>query len=332
MYRSILVPLDGSPFGEHSLPLAVALARRTGAALHLVHVHVPAGPVGALEAVPYLAAQHEVVIQREHAYLEEARGRLSRLGVPAEARLADGPVARTLAEEAREAGVDLVVLSTHAHLGVSRLWHRGVAAHLTRSLSVPIVLVHAPEGAPALDAEPAPRRVLLPLGGKAYSERVLEHAAELGRAFGARFTLLEVVAPPIEVGYTLMGQDGHVNEFQLEARREEALRYLEGVAGGLRARGLEVDAEVVASADAAEGIVGYAERAAAAGDPVGLIAMETHGLGGAAHLFTPGVVEKVAHQTTIPVLVHDAAVAERAHAADDATPRLGWPLHRHGVM
>ena len=31
MYRSILVPLDGSDFGEHALPLALSLARQLGA-------------------------------------------------------------------------------------------------------------------------------------------------------------------------------------------------------------------------------------------------------------------------------------------------------------
>ncbi|HEX9106080.1 MAG TPA: universal stress protein, partial [Longimicrobiales bacterium] len=39
MYRSILVPLDGSSFGEHALPLAAGIARRAGAKLSLVHVH-----------------------------------------------------------------------------------------------------------------------------------------------------------------------------------------------------------------------------------------------------------------------------------------------------
>ena len=33
MYRSLLVPLDGSDFGEHALPLALSLARRLGATL-----------------------------------------------------------------------------------------------------------------------------------------------------------------------------------------------------------------------------------------------------------------------------------------------------------
>src|SRR4051812_31023159 len=41
MYRSLLVPLDGSPFGEHALPLALTLAKRCGAEIHLVHVMPP---------------------------------------------------------------------------------------------------------------------------------------------------------------------------------------------------------------------------------------------------------------------------------------------------
>ncbi len=41
MFRSLLVPLDSSVFGEHALPVAHAIASRSGATLHLVHVHVP---------------------------------------------------------------------------------------------------------------------------------------------------------------------------------------------------------------------------------------------------------------------------------------------------
>ena len=41
MIQSILVPLDGSPFGEQALPLALDLARRAQATLQVVHVHVP---------------------------------------------------------------------------------------------------------------------------------------------------------------------------------------------------------------------------------------------------------------------------------------------------
>src|SRR5689334_13590803 len=41
MFRSILVPLDGTKFGEHALPLAAELARRCDATLHLAQVITP---------------------------------------------------------------------------------------------------------------------------------------------------------------------------------------------------------------------------------------------------------------------------------------------------
>ena len=40
-FRSLLVPVDGTPFGEHALPLALGLARRAGASVRLVYVHSP---------------------------------------------------------------------------------------------------------------------------------------------------------------------------------------------------------------------------------------------------------------------------------------------------
>ena len=329
MYRSILVPLDGTAFGEHALPLALAAARRTGASLKLVHVHVPEGAWGALEGVPLMGVSlHELGVKRDREYLDALVARLAGAGVEVSAQVLEGSIGRTLAETAREGRVELVVMSTHAHSGLERLWHRGVAAYLTRALTLPILMVHAGDQPPALEADVAVRHVLVPLGGATYSEGVLEHAAALGSAFGARFRLLRVVAPPVEVGYTLLGQDGHVNHFQLDERREEALRYLENVAAALRDHGLEVSVDVAASANAAQCIDDYVEAAAEAGDPVDLIAMETHGLGGAAHLFTPSVVEEVAHGTRVPVLVHHAAPAPAAarDETDDA-PHMGWPDH-----
>ena len=40
MYHKLLVPLDGSPFAEQALPLALRLAERAGASVRLVRVHV----------------------------------------------------------------------------------------------------------------------------------------------------------------------------------------------------------------------------------------------------------------------------------------------------
>jgi nucleotide-binding universal stress UspA family protein len=236
-----------------------------------------------------------------------------------------GPVGRTLAEAARTAAADVVALATHGRTGVGRLWHRGVAAYLTRHLSVPILAVHAPEGPPPpLDRHFEFRHVLLPLGGSTYSEAVLDHAARLGEAFGARFTLLRVVEPPTEIGYTLLGQDGHVNHFQLEDLHEAATAQLQAPAGRLRERGIDALVDVADSAEPAEAILEYARESGA-----DLIAMETHGLGTAAHLFAASVVEDVVHGARVPVLLHhaDAPVAGERAYEDSIRRGMGWSAH-----
>src|SRR5690242_15569673 len=78
MYRVILVPLDGSPLSEYALPPACDIARRSGAALRLMHVHMRATPnpiyIAGLpvidERMQSLGTDHEQV------YLERIRDRI----------------------------------------------------------------------------------------------------------------------------------------------------------------------------------------------------------------------------------------------------------------
>ena len=56
-YRSIYVPLDGSPFAEQALPLAGEIARRAGAILQLALVHHPVPALATALEVPEIEAQ-----------------------------------------------------------------------------------------------------------------------------------------------------------------------------------------------------------------------------------------------------------------------------------
>ena len=40
MYRSILIPLDGSPLSEQAMSMATTIAQHGDAVVHLVHVHL----------------------------------------------------------------------------------------------------------------------------------------------------------------------------------------------------------------------------------------------------------------------------------------------------
>ena len=77
MYSSLLVPLDGSDFGEHALPLALSLARRLGAALQVVHVHVPLWGVYGELGGSYDETTDRVLRDRDRAYLDAVVQRLA---------------------------------------------------------------------------------------------------------------------------------------------------------------------------------------------------------------------------------------------------------------
>jgi nucleotide-binding universal stress UspA family protein len=76
MITSILVPLDGSAFGEHALPLANSLACRAGAELHLAHVHLPVPPM-TFSSVTLVDALDLPRRQDEQAYFADVSRRLA---------------------------------------------------------------------------------------------------------------------------------------------------------------------------------------------------------------------------------------------------------------
>ena len=81
MIRSILVHVDGSAFGEQVIPLALGLARRAGARLELVLVHVPYVPVESISDYPESIDRD--VLFRERDYLRALRERLEKsAGIP----------------------------------------------------------------------------------------------------------------------------------------------------------------------------------------------------------------------------------------------------------
>ena len=84
MYRSILVPVDGTAFGEHALALAATVARRTGAGLHLAHAHVPAiAPVG-MDAVAAAGPWNDILKEQAREYLLKSLALFDELAVEGE--------------------------------------------------------------------------------------------------------------------------------------------------------------------------------------------------------------------------------------------------------
>ena len=299
MYRTLLVPLDGSRFSEHALPLAASIARRAGAALYLVHVHPPR-PIG--EGVAALATEKAAWAQAK-SYLDEVVKRLEAgTGVRATTRVLDGPVPDTLHECATGQIADLVVMSTHGRGPFSRFWLGSVADQLAHRLPMPLLLVRPHEAAVDLAREPALTRLLVGLDGSPRAEEVLGPALGLARLTGATVALLRVVLPPPVYGmdlppYAAAGAGADLT--LLEELRHEADAYLTRVADRLRGEGHAVEARVAVHTHAATALLEEADRTGC-----DLIALETHGRRGLPRLFLGSVADKVVRGAGVPVLLH----------------------------
>jgi nucleotide-binding universal stress UspA family protein len=296
MYRFILVPLDGSTFGEQALPVAAGIARRAGAALEVVQVRSVCLPVS---AVPRSDMDNPLVAEA-YGYLDEVVTRLgSGIGISVAATLLEGSVPDALNEHARARGADLIVMTTHGRGGFSRFWLGSVADHLVRRASVPVLLVRPQETAPPPIPEPVFRNVLIPLDGSALAEQALEPALTLGRLLESDFILLRIVKPLLFDGHdpTVSG-DPAIGKPATEELQNDARAYLEGVAKRLRAQSLRVQIRVIVNIQPAVAILEQSLEA-----PNAVIALATHGHGGLTRALVGSVADKVVRGATIPVLV-----------------------------
>lgn len=302
MYRSILVPLDGSAFGEQALPWALSIARRASASVKLALVHVPYSLMYVDSMSAFAHAADTTAVEQERSYLAALAQRVAATAsVPLTSVFLEGPaIAEALEEHGKAAGVDLIVMTTHGRGPLSRFWLGSVADELVRRASVPILMVRPQEPAPDLAGEPTFRHILIPLDGSELAERVLGPAGSLGLLMKSDFTLLQVIGPitatavdPLK--YVTAASD----QPSVEQRRQEAEAYLGTVAKRLQALGLSGRIKVVAGAQPAMAILDEAEAA-----KCDLIALETHGRRGLTRLLLGSVADKVLRGASIPVLVH----------------------------
>jgi nucleotide-binding universal stress UspA family protein len=309
MFRSILVPLDGSAFGEHVLPLALSIARRTGAALRLVRVLPRLADVFFWTPPPGDPLEHE--LRQKHlndaqAYMEDV-GR--RLGDLAHVKvtydiLEEGVeigVAEALRAEVTSSAADLVLMTTHGRGSLERLWLGSLPDELIRTLTVPFLLVRPGSSPPDLRQDVVLRQILLALDGTTFAEKIMKPALELGKAMGSNFTLVRAISHALASPAPAAGQreslEGGLAAIG-ERVRQDAQAYLQAVAEYIRRVGGRVEIRTPVAGQPAAAI--FQEAAAAGAD---LIALETHGRRGLSQLLMGGTGDKVVRTSPVPVLI-----------------------------
>src|SRR5262245_8548394 len=174
---SILVPLDGSSFGESALSLAGEIAERTGRSLELVtvkppvrHPDISAGMLAEVDSEGGVGAR---------LYLDQQAQELHRrFEIGVHTAVLDGPVPGAIADHVHYNPPDLIVMSTHGRSGAGRVLLGSVADRLLRELHCPFILVRPGSGLATGQLPPAPR-VLVALDGSPLAESVIDEVSRL---------------------------------------------------------------------------------------------------------------------------------------------------------
>jgi len=297
----ILVPLDGSEFAERALDPAVSLADRTGGEVHVVSI------VSDLPPVPLASGDGELVSrwfeeekERAETYLGGVRERLLAKGgeVNVHTHVRVGPVTASIQTLAREAEVDLILLTTHGRGSWQRAWLGSVADQLLRRAEVPLLLLRDDGSGTRPFADPGyPGHVLVPLDGSEAAEVVLSPLRSVLPREGARVTLVSVLHQPFPLATTYLP---HVvaDEALVVERKERLREYMAGIEARVRELGVDrVESRVLVGDDVVEGILEFATA-----ESVDMIAMSTRGRGGVARMLMGSVADKILRGADVPIL------------------------------
>lgn len=145
MYKTILVPLDGSSRAETILPHAASLAVKYQAKLVLLQVVEPmVAMVTPYDMVPYVDQEAaERNIDEAKAYLAAKEGELRGQGIDAKAVVESGPVVAVILEVGEREKADLIAMASHGRTGLSRVFYGSVAAGILHKADRPLLLIRA---------------------------------------------------------------------------------------------------------------------------------------------------------------------------------------------
>ena len=294
----ILVPLDGSCIAEQAVPVAGTIAHRTGRGVHLGSVlHRAISVLAATPEEPTPDAGLEAELRQQFTeYLESSAEALETThGVEVNYALLEGVAAPALADYARLKRISLIVMTTHGHSGIHRLWLGSVADRLLRRVKAPVLLLRPLNG--SLQTEF--RRVLIALDGLVEGEKILEPAIELGSLSpDCQFTLVQVVEPPVSLITRMAMHPATMRPHWRELQENSARSYLERVASRMRARGLHVDTRMISERGIGEQILALAKSIG-----TDLLVVGTHGAQGIERMLLGSVADKVVRGSSGPVLV-----------------------------
>ena len=294
MFKSILVPLDGSQLAEAGLPAAASLSEKLNAPVTLLHVIEQNAP----EAVHN--ERHLTRPEEAEAYLKDLTRQSFPAGVKTKwhvhgAEVKD--VTASIVEHIGEFESGLIIMCAHGRSGIRDMLFGRIAQQVVAKNLTPLLLLQP------MTSQRKPftlRRILLPLDSESVHDDGLPIAKTLAKAYDAELHLLCVI-PTFS---TLRGDEAATSTILpattsalLDIKEDHAKEHLQGHLNELIGEGLHTSAEI-GRGDPAQTIVNVAERS-----KTDLIVLSTHRRAGMDAFWARSVAPNVARRTRIPLLL-----------------------------
>lgn len=277
--ESILIPTDDSPGALVGARHGIALATRTGAAIHVLSV-VDDAPEIAREDDEARAASAVVTIEREAKAFDDT--------VDVTTVVTHGTPFQTIREYASRRGIDMIAMGSKGLTGLERFHLGSVAENVLRTARVPVLVVPT-EAAVDDIASIAFDRLLIPTDGSDGANI----AAQWGVALASELASTVHVLHSVDTSRIRGPQDADEIADALTPRGDAAVNEVRKLATA-------VDVAIAATLTAgvpAEVILRYATT-----NDIDLIVMGTHGRTGIGQWFLGSVTENVVRQGDTPVL------------------------------
>jgi nucleotide-binding universal stress UspA family protein len=147
MYKTILVPLDGSKRAENILKHVEQLAYHYKAKVIFLQVLRP--PTRSDYAIPHpeiFERQLNEQLRNAKNYLDGHKGQFLEKNIKAKSRTVLGSVVKEILRVAEQEKADLIAICSHGRGGLSRLFYGSVAAGVLNRVDRPLLVIRAQNG------------------------------------------------------------------------------------------------------------------------------------------------------------------------------------------
>ena len=298
--RRIVIPLDGTPFGEAGLSDACDLAGHSG---QLCLLHVIPSPTTNRGTGSFTGRDP---LKASEAYLESVAALLRARDFGVTKRtVVRSPLSAAIDEAAVECRAEMVAVATHGRSPGGRIIHGSVTWKALANSQVPVFLRHI--GTEAAQSErPQPFQVMVPLDGSKYSEKALPVAERLALKWNAPVWLVRV-AEPMPLGAVAVAGSGVDQEKEVE----QIEAYLASVAAALGGD--------TRTACLTGGIVSQLVNFAR-GHEIGHVVLASHGRTALSRVILGSVADDLIHQLRCGIVVIPALAAGRLEEHDATAP------------